>query len=476
MLSVNGFTTNNLTTTGLYNIDADEINADSVNCDTFLNQSSSLFTGVSSNLQTQINTINSLVSVGQTGGGYFSILGGLANGFSTTNPFFNFGGAGVSAVNVPVVQSFPFKVTSITFTCQTTPANPATVHLYKNGSNVYTMEPINAVSKTFNNINISYLANDTLNLYTVSGSGGALVRATISCQVGGVTGATPQLTVGTVSNLAFGSTPTVSITGTTLNPVLNFGLVTGSSGINGTNGTNGATGAKGDKGDTGAQGEKGEKGDTGASGGLDPATALVITGLVGTVGGLVTAVATIEGEIGALQGEVGTLQTEVGQLQTDVGTINDEIEALQGKTQYMTCNTTTTTTSFASKLTTTDDITTSGKVIASSDITTATKVIATGDITTSGKVIATDDITTSAKVIATGDITSSGNISSNNCTLGGTLKSSYIDGTSTGVTSVTIGHVNSVVDYTNVNINGTLYVNGILYVPFNSVSSFLNQF
>ena len=54
MLSVNGFTTNNLTTTGLYNIDADEINADSINCDTFLNQSSSLFTGITSNIQNQM--------------------------------------------------------------------------------------------------------------------------------------------------------------------------------------------------------------------------------------------------------------------------------------------------------------------------------------------------------------------------------------------------------------------------------------
>ena len=63
MLSVNGLTTNNLTTTGLYNIDANDITADSINCDTFLDQSSSLFTGVSSNLQTQINTINSLVLI-----------------------------------------------------------------------------------------------------------------------------------------------------------------------------------------------------------------------------------------------------------------------------------------------------------------------------------------------------------------------------------------------------------------------------
>ena len=129
MLSVNGLTTNNLTTTGLYNIDANDITADSINCDTFLDQSSSLFTGVSSNLQTQINTINSLFSVGSTGGGYFSILCGLVNGFSTTNPFFNFGGAGVSAVNTPVVQSFPIKVTSITFTSQTVPTTSATVSL-----------------------------------------------------------------------------------------------------------------------------------------------------------------------------------------------------------------------------------------------------------------------------------------------------------------------------------------------------------
>ena len=472
MLSVNGFTTNNLTTTGLYNIDADEINADSVNCDTFLNQSSSLFTGVSSNLQTQINTINSLVSTGSTGGGFFAITATQNSGYVTGN-YWGFNSGTNPSNNIPLVFDYSFKITSITIISQSIPTSPVVFLIKKNAITIYESPSYTIDSITFNDLNLPFVAGDQFNIYTQSGSGGGLVRATISCQVGGVTGATPNLSVGSVSSLAFGSTPTVSITGTTLNPVLNFGLVTGSSGINGTNGTNGATGAKGDKGDTGAQGEKGEKGD---SGGLDPATALVITGLVGTVGGLVTAVATIEGEIGALQGEVGTLQTEVGQLQTDVGTINDEIEALQGKTQYMTVNTTTTTTSFASKLTTTDDITTSGKVIASSDITTATKVIATGDITTSGKVIATDDITTSAKVTATGDITTSGNISSNNCTLGGTLKSSYIDGTSTGITSVTIGHVNSVVDYTNVNINGTLYVNGILYVPFNSVSSFLNQF
>jgi septum formation inhibitor MinC len=525
MLSVNGFTTNNLTTTGLYNIDADEINADTINCDTFLNQSSDLFTGVSSNIQTQINTINSLVSVGSTGGGYFSILATQNSGFIASS-FWGYSSGTNPTVNNPLVFGYNFKLTSITFICQTTPTTSATVILYKNGLSVYTMSNVNSLSKTFSNINVEYLAGDTFNLFTQTGAGGTMVRATISCQVGGVTGATPQLSVGTVSNLASGSTPTVSISGTTLNPVLNFGLVTGASGING---TNGATGPQGPKGDTGTQGPQGQKGDKGDAGGVDPITAAAIA--ANTAG-----LATLAGTVAGITADVATLDTTVSGLTTSVGTLNEEVDALQGKTQFMTANTTTITTSFSSKLTTTDDITTSGKVTASSDISTATKVIATGDITTSAKLIATGDITTSAKVIATGDITTSakviatgdittsakviatgdittsakvtatgdittsakvtatgdittsakvtatgdittsGNISSNNCTLGGTLKASYIDGTTTGVTSVNIGHVNSIVDYTNVNINGTLYVNGIIYVPFNSVSSFLNQF
>jgi hypothetical protein len=126
----------------------------SITCDTFLDQSSALFTGVSSYIQTQINTINSLVSVGSTGGGSFSLLCGLTGGFSTATPFFNFGGGGATTVNIPVVQSFPFKVTSITITCQSVPSTLATVHLYKNNDIVYTMDSINSRTTTFNDINI----------------------------------------------------------------------------------------------------------------------------------------------------------------------------------------------------------------------------------------------------------------------------------------------------------------------------------
>lgn len=49
----------------------------------------------------------------------------------------------------------------------------------------------------------------------------------------GDTGATPNLTVGTVTTLPAGSNATVTITGTTLNPVLNFGIPKGQDGAGG---------------------------------------------------------------------------------------------------------------------------------------------------------------------------------------------------------------------------------------------------
>jgi hypothetical protein len=89
------------------------------------------------------------------------------------------------------------------------------------------MPHINTTSITFSNINVIFSANDTFNIFTGVGGGGGQVRATVSCSVGGVVGATPQLSIGTVSSLSSTSQPTVSITGNTLNPVLNFGLIQG---------------------------------------------------------------------------------------------------------------------------------------------------------------------------------------------------------------------------------------------------------
>ena len=347
MASINGYNTDTYSCTGLINLKADEVNATSINCETFLDQDSNLFSGITSNLQSQLNSINGLVTSG--GGGCFAILATQNTGF-VANSYWGFSSGSNPTVNNPLVFGYAFQVTSITFIAQITPSTSGTVLLYKNGQSVYTMSDINSTSKTFSNIDIDFLAGDTFNIFTSAGVGGTMIRCTVSCQVGGITGATPQLSIGTVSNLASGSTATVSITGTTLNPVLNFGLVQGQAGINGTNGANGAQGPKGD---TGAQGPQGPKGDTGDSSLQTDINTSEIAVLSTAVAGLASSVATIEAEIVTIEGEIGTLQGEVS-------TINDEIDALQGKTQYMTANTTTNTTSFSSKLTTTGDITTNG--------------------------------------------------------------------------------------------------------------------
>lgn len=94
----------------------------------------------------------------------------------------------------------------------------------------------------------------------------------------GDTGVMPNITIGTVNNLEPGSAPYVTQTGTQENPILTFGLVKGEKGDTGPQGIQGPKGEKGDtgeqgpqglqglKGDTGPQGEKGQKGDQGIQG------------------------------------------------------------------------------------------------------------------------------------------------------------------------------------------------------------------
>jgi len=185
-----------------------------------------------------------------------------------------------------------------------------------------------------------------------------------------VTGATPQLTVGTVSNLASGNNPTVSISGTTLNPVLNFGLVQGIPGTNGTQGPKGDTGPQGPKGDNGSDASS-ASGDAalaycvGISPAPNPILAVYVSPVGVTFSGLNNCVDAIGTVLDIAVGDIAAINTTLDDVVIpDINTINDEIDALQGKTQYMTCNTETITTSFASKLTTTGDISTTGNLSA----------------------------------------------------------------------------------------------------------------
>jgi hypothetical protein len=123
-------------------------------------------------------------------------------------------------------------------------------------------------------------------------------------------GATPNLTVGTVS--ATTGSPSVTITGTTDDPILNFTLKTGATGSTGATGPTGATGA------TGATGPKGDKGDsyTGDFGAslLDAAEFVAVQ----------TEIAIIEAQIVTMQAQVLALETSVTAIETDVETLNQK--------------------------------------------------------------------------------------------------------------------------------------------------------
>jgi hypothetical protein len=76
----------------------------------------------------------------------------------------------------------------------------------------------------------------------------------------GVPGATPQFTIGSVTT---GTPLQVTITGTALNPVLNFVIPPGTPGVTGGTGAQGPTGATGPQGATGATGPQGIAGPAG---------------------------------------------------------------------------------------------------------------------------------------------------------------------------------------------------------------------
>jgi hypothetical protein len=422
-MSINGYSPSPYMINGLNDIDANNIVCETIETSFVSYEEIKQLQGINVNttIQAQINTLIN-------NGGCFCILATQNAGF-IANSYWGFSSGSNPTTNIPLVFSYGFRIIGITITCQTNPSSSATVQIRRNGSLHQEFTGINSTLNTFDNLTLDYVAGDSFNIFTVSGSGGGLVRMSVSCQVGGVkgekgdtgdNGTTPTFTIGTVSNLASGSTPTVNLTGTSTNPILNFGLVQGIQGIQGA------------KGDTGAQGEKGDKGDTGSI------SAITQAQIDANTAGLVSLGLTVT----ALEADVATLDASVAGLTTDITTINEEIDALQGKTQYITTNVSTITTNFASKITATNDISTAGKLTASSDITTTANISGNQISTTTGNI---DAITTSS--------TQTQNIYGSTVNIG-----------TTGINNVNIGSATS-----------SIYINGIPYLPFSNSTSYFNQ-
>ena len=283
-------------------ISSDSLNSNDVSCNNFLGSPASFFSNPSSNIQTQIDTLNTTTTNLQTlsnaggSGGYFCIYGEISDLKTTVNGgSFTFGG---SLINPQYrLGIFTPACTLISVCLNTTTAPTGTrpiVSIIKllGGTNIAgsgTVSTINMpVGSLLNKLttNISFSLGDAVNIFVTTSSTNSCgnSRCTLIFQTNGVVGVQgdtgqqgdmPTLSIGTVTKLNAGSIPTCSL----VENALTFGLVTGDTG---SKGDRGEIGSKGDTGETGSKEDRGETGQDGAV-----ANATGILGTILAAGGLI---------------------------------------------------------------------------------------------------------------------------------------------------------------------------------------------
>jgi hypothetical protein len=155
----------------------------------------------------------------------------------------------------------------------------------------------------------------------------------------GIDAIQPTFTIGTITD---GSTPSVTLTGTQTEPILNFVL---KQGIKGDTGNTGSSGSQGER------GERGEKGDTGDAGDSSVATASAVAaaasaavasaaaiGSAASASASAISAASALTAVAAIQTEVNTLNTQVQTIQTEVTTLSTDVDVLQLKTSAQSNN------------------------------------------------------------------------------------------------------------------------------------------
>lgn len=451
---INGL--NNMYTdiTNLYDINADDITSTNLIVESINGQDSALFDGITSNIQDQLDSLNSGIITSTGGGGCFSIEAAMSTGFVASR-FFQFGGSALYlAVNVPMKLGYDFKISAISINLAASMGTgTATIKLYKNDVAISTYI-IDATNNFFNNLDITYLAGDTLNLYcssVSSANNGNFVRATISCAVNGVQGIqglpgtngisfiwkglwSNSITYIAKDVVQYNGSSYIAIASNTnsVPPSPNWNLMASKGDI-------GATGPQG------LQGLQGLKGDTGSDGGgaAAGATAGATAGAASGATAGATAGASAGSSAGASSGATAGAQAATQAYETRVTNLETKSQNMSAFTQQ----------------------------------TTFSGLLKSDKLTVNG---ITKTITLDEGKIACGEINSTllkGNqLTVNDTTLTQTLNGSSVNINTAMAGSVTIGHFSTtnLLDYTNVNINGYLYVNGILFVPFNP-SSFFSQ-
>jgi hypothetical protein len=281
---------------GLDSIYADSITTNALDITTsFLGLPVEYYTGASANLQDQINNINTSLSENQGSWGSFVCLYTLNNPVanvirnayvSDADPSNNGvsmvdnNGSGLYAnlqVDKAGVYNFQF---SLQMSHTSSSSNDVFLWLRKNGTDV----PASASKVTLAgngdnqvpawNFVVDLSGGDKLGLLWACGTTqmsmpyvgaqttpfvapaipSVIITVTQVMNVSqgpkGEQGLTPSFSIGTVQGVPYGNSPQVSITGTSIEPILNFVLETGATGAQG---PQGAQGPKGDKGEQGSQ-------------------------------------------------------------------------------------------------------------------------------------------------------------------------------------------------------------------------------
>jgi hypothetical protein len=255
----------NATTANLTNIISSNITSDIINADFYSSvpsQNIQYLAGSTSNIQEQINNITT------TGGpgGFFLLIAENTIGFNSTlqNGFnWSFGSSGQSQnsfIGLPQCT-----LDSITISCSVASTANSLLDIYINevfsGTTIQLIP--NDPSITLLNVGLALNAGDKITLKTTSGNATpSIVRITLIFASNGVigptgqTGLTPDIEIGSVTAVPFGTPPSVVLDPTSTNdiPIFDFTLETGPQGVQGVQGVQGIQGPVGPSGTSGSVG------------------------------------------------------------------------------------------------------------------------------------------------------------------------------------------------------------------------------
>lgn len=315
--------------TGLVTVNADDIYSNFYQ--DVSSQSIVYLNGLTSNVQQQIDSLK-----GSKGGGYFLVWAESANGYSTANSGFtwSYGASGTNATNTPLVLGFSCNLIRFAIRSSSIPTTSATVQILKNGVLYYQVTGITgtATSIDLSGSNLTFGPNDTISIATTAGSGGGLVRVSLSFSSNGIQGPQGQgLTYrGTYnSGTYYNPYDIVYYNGSSyINLLACSGIVPTNMTYWGMIAIQGSQGQKGDTGSRGPEGPQGPKGDTGDRGPKGD------SGSIANIAEIAISVA----EFLFTQAEFVAIQSQITALQGQVAVIEESIAEIDLKIQNQTAS------------------------------------------------------------------------------------------------------------------------------------------